>query len=144
MVASMAPEGVDAAVIRVPGELGALPELIPVRYDALPAVGDSVFAVGNPLGYEASYTAGFLSGIRASNRDGMLQHVLQVQVPINPGNSGGGLYDVEGRLIGINTRRAAGGIGFALAARDLVALLRAGGGPVPAIIGGDPDSSVSD
>lgn len=134
-----APEGIDAALIRVAGEPGALPEPVPVRSDTLPAVGDAVFAVGNPLGYEASYTAGVLSGIRPSHRDGGVQHVLQVQVSLNPGNSGGGVYDSDGRLIGINTwiaKQPLAGIGFSLAARDLAALLRADGGPEPTIADG--------
>jgi serine protease Do len=127
-----APEGVDLAVVRV--ELGPehadearRVEVVPVRAPDLPRIGDPVFAVGNPLGYEASFTAGHLSAVRtASPAEGDLR-ILQVQASINPGNSGGGLYDEAGRLIGLNTwiasRSEAEGIGFAIAAADAVKLL---------------------
>jgi S1-C subfamily serine protease len=55
--------------------------------------------------------------------------VLQVQASVSPGHSGGGLYDARGALLGINTwtapRPIAEGIGFALSARDVFALLPA-------------------
>jgi S1-C subfamily serine protease len=119
----------DAAARR--GPAGRI-EAVPVRSADLPRVGDAVFAVGNPLGYEASYTAGVVSAVRTTGarEDGV--RVLQVQASVNPGNSGGGLYDQEGRLIGLNTwtaaRSEAEGMGFAISTADAVRLL-AGAGP---------------
>lgn len=127
-----AAQGVDLAMVRVelgPGHAAeaARIEPVPVRSADLPRVGDAVFAVGNPLGYEASYTAGVVSAVRTtSGAEGGLR-ILQVQASVNPGNSGGGLYDQEGRLIGLNTwiasRSEAEGMGFAISAADAVRLL---------------------
>ncbi|MGC3996281.1 MAG: trypsin-like peptidase domain-containing protein [Anaeromyxobacter sp.] len=123
----MGPEGLDVAVVRV--EARGAPEPVPVRAAGLPHVGEGVFAVGNPLGYEASFTTGVLSAVR----QGRGARILQVQASINPGNSGGGLYDVQGRLVGLNTwtagRGVAEGMGFAIAAADVAALLREAGSP---------------
>jgi S1-C subfamily serine protease len=125
-------EGVDLAMVRV--ELGPAHadearrlEVVPIRTADLPRVSDRVFAVGNPLGYEASYTAGYLSAVRAAAPGQGDLRILQVQASINPGNSGGGLYDEGGRLVGLNTwiaaRSEAEGIGFAISAADAVKLL---------------------
>ncbi len=123
---------VDLAMVRV--ELGPdhaeearRLEVVPVRLADLPRIGDPVFAVGNPLGYEATFTAGYLSAVRAHSPGEADLRILQVQASINPGNSGGGLYDRDGRLIGLNTwiasRSEAEGIGFAISAADAVKLL---------------------
>ena len=117
-------DGVDLAVVRV--ELPGASEPVPVRSGDLPRVGDSVFAVGNPLGYEASYTAGVVSAVRTTGDGPGAMRVLQVQASVNSGNSGGGLYDQEGRLIGLNTWKAsrseAEGMGFAISAADAARL----------------------
>jgi S1-C subfamily serine protease len=148
-VCGSAPSGVDLAVVRVdlapsPGT-GPL-EPVPVRTADLPRVGDSVFAVGNPLGYEASYTAGVVSAVRTTGAGVGTVRVLQVQASVNPGNSGGGLYDAQGRLIGLNTwtasRSEAEGMGFAISAADAAQIL-AGAGPgcgceLPGTKGGTP------
>lgn len=140
-----AADGVDLAVVRV--ELaGAASEPVPVRSADLPRVGDAVFAVGNPLGYEASYTAGVVSAVRTSGDGRGAVRVLQVQASVNSGNSGGGLYDQEGRLIGLNTWKAsrseAEGMGFAIAAADAARLAAAAapgcGCALPGSKGGTP------
>jgi S1-C subfamily serine protease len=120
--------GVDLAVVRVDLDAGGVHEVepVPVRTADLPRVGDPVFAVGNPLGYEASYTAGVVSAVRTTGADAVALRVLQVQASVNPGNSGGGLYDQAGRLVGLNTwiasRSEAEGIGFAISAVDAARL----------------------
>lgn len=70
--------------------------------------GDWVMAFGSPFGYIGSMTHGIVSAL---NRDvGILrstmgyENFIQVDAPINPGNSGGPLVDVQGNVIGINTR----------------------------------------
>lgn len=144
-----APDGADLAVVRVelPAEATARAvEPVPVRSADLPRVGDAVFAVGNPLGYEASYTAGVVSAVRTTGAGAGTMRVLQVQASVNPGNSGGGLYDQDGRLIGLNTwiasRSEAEGMGFAIAAADAARLAAAAtpgcGCALPGSKGGTP------
>jgi len=80
-------------------------------------VGDYVVAVGNPYGLEHSVTSGIVSA-----RGRMLPGahpsapLIQTDASINPGNSGGPLFDLEGRVVGINTAMVVGarGIGFAV------------------------------
>jgi len=79
-------------------------------------VGDLVLAVGNPFGLNGTVTAGILS---ARGRDeigsGQYTDYLQLDAAINPGNSGGPTFDVNGRVIGMNTLgRPGSGIGFAI------------------------------
>ncbi|MDO5562113.1 MAG: Do family serine endopeptidase [Synergistaceae bacterium] len=81
-------------------------------------VGEWVVAIGNPLGFENSVTAGVVS---AKNRtlqaaDVNFQGFMQTDAAINPGNSGGPLIDLKGNVIGINTAIVpyAQGIGFAV------------------------------
>ncbi|MFN3648106.1 MAG: S1C family serine protease [Armatimonadota bacterium] len=68
--------------------------------------GDSVVAIGNPLGFESSVSVGVVS----ANREGpfridgrTLGDMIQTDAAINQGNSGGGLFTADGKLIGINT-----------------------------------------
>jgi serine protease Do len=79
-------------------------------------VGSRVYAIGNPRGLETTISDGLLSGIRRSATDELV--ALQVSVPISPGSSGGGLFDAQGRLIGITTfmLRDAQNVNFALPA----------------------------
>ena len=90
-------------------------------------VGELVLAVGNPFGVGQTVSSGIVSGLaRSGAAAGTGQgYFLQTDAPINPGNSGGALIDVNGQLIGVNTRiltRSGGsnGIGFAIPA-NLVA-----------------------
>lgn len=77
--------------------------------------GDSVFAVGNPLGLERSVTQGIVSS-RSRNLQGQL--FLQTDTAINPGNSGGPLFNARGEVIGVTSRGAradmADNLGFAI------------------------------
>jgi serine protease Do len=91
-------------------------------------VGESVLAIGNPLGLEFanSVTKGIISGLNRSvevdtNGDGQpdwVTEVLQTDAAINPGNSGGALVNADGEIIGINSMKiaqsAVEGIGFAI------------------------------
>ena len=84
-------------------------------------VGDWVVAVGNPFGLGGTYTAGILSARGRDIQAGRFDDFLQVDAPINRGNSGGPLFDLSGRVIGINTAIATPnggsvGIGFAVPA----------------------------
>jgi S1-C subfamily serine protease len=87
-------------------------------------VGDTVFAIGNPLGVGMTVTSGIVSGLSRSDTGVELayQDFIQTDASINAGNSGGPLIDFEGRIIGMNTmiRTVSGreggniGIGFSI------------------------------
>ncbi|MEO3786980.1 trypsin-like peptidase domain-containing protein [Actinocorallia sp. B10E7] len=88
------------------------------------SVGDTVIAMGSPLGLDGSVTAGIVSalGRTIAETDGTtIRDTIQTDAAINPGNSGGALVDTRGRLVGINTAIATTGeetgsigVGFAI------------------------------
>jgi S1-C subfamily serine protease len=86
------------------------------------AVGQKIFAIGNPFGLDQTLTTGVISALgREINAvtGRPIQGVIQTDAAINPGNSGGPLLDSAGRLIGVNTAIASpsgvyAGIGFAI------------------------------
>jgi serine protease Do len=82
-------------------------------------VGNGVIAIGNALGFGQSVTVGYISAVnREVTIDNVTRELLQTDAAINPGNSGGGLFDVNGKLIGINSAKYASedveGIGYAI------------------------------
>lgn len=83
--------------------------------------GDWVVAIGNPFGLGGSVTAGIVSARGRDIRSGPFDDYLQIDAPINRGNSGGPLFDLSGRVIGVNTaifspNGGSVGIGFAIPA----------------------------
>ena len=100
-------------------------------------VGQLVIAVGNPLGYSGSVTAGVVSGLgrslptRWGTNQRIVENVIQTDAALNPGNSGGALADGRGRLVGINTAVAGIGLGLAVpinaTTRRILAALRQDG-----------------
>jgi S1-C subfamily serine protease len=107
----------DLAVIRVQGDV-----LVPVDLgDASRLrVGQLVVAVGNPLGFSGSVTAGVVSALgrsfatRSGNSARVVENVIQTDAALHPGNSGGALATADGGVVGINTAVVGPGIGQGL------------------------------
>ena len=116
----------DLAVIQAEGVSGLRPATFGDS-DTL-EVGDTVLALGSPLGLEGSVTAGIVSALHRTITVGdgqsgeTIDNAVQTDAAINPGNSGGPLVDAAGRVVGITTANAsvegtsAGsiGVGFAI------------------------------
>ena len=86
--------------------------------------GQTVYAIGNPIGYEfqRTVTSGIISAesralkFKENNTDILMTDLIQTDADINPGNSGGPLINTKGEVIGINSLKidSAEGIGFAV------------------------------
>jgi serine protease DegQ len=97
--------------------------------DQLPQVGELAVALGNPLGFENTVSAGIVSGLHreipSGGRTPALIDLIQTDAAISPGNSGGALVDADGRVVGINVayippEARAVSIGFAIPAPEVV------------------------
>ncbi|MCX8104113.1 MAG: trypsin-like peptidase domain-containing protein [Candidatus Bipolaricaulota bacterium] len=126
----------DVAVVRPKGpNVEQLPTVELGDSDKI-EIGDWAIAIGNPLGFEHTVTAGIISALHRDfpkpDGSGRFQDMIQTDAAINPGNSGGPLLDAWGRVIGINTAIAvnAEGINFAIpinaALRVLPSLIASG------------------
>lgn len=110
-------EPTDLAVLRIKAD--NLQPAVVGDSDSL-LVGDSVLAIGNPLGsLGGTVTEGILSALdRDITIEGQSMTLLQTSAAINPGNSGGGLFNDKGELIGIVNAKSTGsnieGLGFAI------------------------------
>ena len=108
-------------------------------------IGETVVAIGSPLGLQKTVTVGVLSAIGRSfkaDNDQVFDDFLQTDAAINPGNSGGPLLNLDGDVIGINTAilASAQGIGFAIPVdkvRRIVTELKSFGKVRPAWVGID-------
>jgi len=93
-------------------------------------IGETVIAIGNPLGLENSVTVGVISGKERSFTNPECEYactgLLQTDASINPGNSGGALLNLDGELVGINLAvvQDAQNIGFALPVSKVEKLLK--------------------
>lgn len=107
----------DVAVIKIPA--ADLPSVAIGNSDVLQP-GESVIAIGNPLGLDNTVTAGIISATDRSGSDiGVADKrvgFIQTDTAINPGNSGGPLLNARGEVIGMNTAIISGaqGLGFAI------------------------------
>lgn len=81
-------------------------------------VGEWVLAIGTPFGFEQSVTQGIVSAKGRSLPDGNYVPFIQTDVAINPGNSGGPLFNMQGKVVGINSQiysRSGGYMGLSFA-----------------------------
>ncbi len=106
----------DIALLRI--DATGLPT-VRIGDPALTEVGESVVAIGSPYGFGNSVTAGIVSAKGRLLPGAEYMQFLQTDVPINPGNSGGPLFNLQGEVIGINSRiysRSGGyqGLSFAI------------------------------
>jgi serine protease Do len=103
----------DLALLKVDEKDAPRFKFVPLgSADAL-SVGESVFAIGSPLGLERTVTEGILS-TKTREMGGVLY--LQTTAQINPGNSGGPLFNLSGEVIGVTNMKATAGegLGFAI------------------------------
>jgi len=133
----------DIAVLRMQRPAGSPPVPIGSSHDL--QVGQAVFAIGNPFGFDRTITAGIVSalGRQLPTQEGReIADVIQTDAAINPGNSGGPLLDSAGRIIGVTTAifspsGAYAGVGFAVpidtVARVVPQLIENGRAPIAGI-----------
>ena len=116
----------DLAVLRIRPDRPLTPIPMGRSDDLMP--GETVIAIGNPLGYATTITSGIISALHRRIEAGAgtaYEDVIQTDASINPGSSGGPLLNILGELVGINTaiRPGAENIGFAIPVDQLRALL---------------------
>ena len=123
----------DFAIVRSSGINRSAP--LPLCYRSYPFPGQSVVALGSPLGLAGTVTTGIVSAVRSPQTSGDLKGVapnyitlIQTDAAISPGNSGGPLLNNRGEVIGVNTwnlgaRGGAQNINFAISIVDILKAL---------------------
>jgi 2-alkenal reductase len=91
----------DLAVVQVDG---AMPGVVPLGDSSALQPGQTVLAIGSPLGtFTNSVTEGIVSALGRNLPDSFYTNLIQHDAPINPGNSGGPLLNLAGEVVGVNT-----------------------------------------
>jgi S1-C subfamily serine protease len=120
----------DIAVVKIVGNHKQ--SIVPVQFgNSSVRVGESVFAIGDPFGFSDTLTGGLISQVGRllleSGSEAPYPHadMIQTDALINPGNSGGPLFNLQGRVIGMNSATfssqfGAGGFGFAVPSKTLL------------------------
>jgi serine protease Do len=114
----------DLALLKVGPKEGYKPVVTYLADDdAALRDGDTVFAIGNPLGLERSVSEGIVSH-RNRAEEGLVY--IQTTTQINPGNSGGPLFNNRGQVVGVTNMKIMGGegLGFAIPARYVIDFLK--------------------
>lgn len=114
----------DIAALRI--STFGLPAATPGDSAAL-RPGELVMAIGNPLGFVGALTTGVVHAIGPLRGSGRRSWV-QADVRLAPGNSGGPLANAQGRVVGLNTMIAAGGLALAVPSNTVAQFLKAGAG----------------
>jgi S1-C subfamily serine protease len=125
-VVGLAPEK-DLAVLRIEAPRSRLAPVTLAAPEARLRVGQHVYAIGNPFGFDQTLTKGVVSALGRqlpSPSGRTITDVIQTDADINPGNSGGPLLNSSGKLVGVNTAiysrsGANAGIGFAVPVRTV-------------------------
>jgi serine protease Do len=118
----------DVAVLKI--DANDLP-FVEMEASTKSRVGDWVIAIGNPLGLNSSVTAGIISALQRNIGAGVAyDRFIQTDTAINPGNSGGPLFNLQGKVIGINNRLISPiganiGVGFAIPAEEAAPVVEA-------------------
>lgn len=126
---------VDLALLRLSG--AGSPTVLPLGRSAGVRPGQEVIAIGSALGLQNTVTRGIVS---AQRRAGSVV-LLQTDAAINPGNSGGPLLDRQGVVVGVTTLKMGGqaeGLGFAVAADHVAALVDGQSSTQVAVAAGTP------
>jgi S1-C subfamily serine protease len=123
-------ESNDVAVLRIDAPATSL---VPVEIGDSTnlRVGQRVFAIGNPFGFERTMSIGIISSLNRTlpaRNQRLIKSVIQIDAAINPGSSGGPLLDGRGRLIGMNTAIASptgqsAGVGFAIPSANITRIV---------------------
>jgi serine protease Do len=113
----------DLALLKVALPQGYTPVITYLDDDEKLRDGDTVFAIGNPLGLERSVSEGIVS--RRNRAEEGLAYI-QTTAQINPGNSGGPLFNIHGQVVGVTNMKIMGGegLGFAIPVRYVIDFLR--------------------
>ena len=122
----------DFAVVKASGINRSSP--LPLCYRSYPFPGQTVVALGSPLGLAGTVTTGIVSAVRSPQEGGDLKGIapnyitlIQTDASISPGNSGGPLLNNRGEVIGVNTWSSARGgaqnINFAISIVDILKAL---------------------
>ena len=108
----------DLAVLKVPGIQA---KVLPIGDSKEASIGDTVYAIGNPLGLEGTFSQGIISSIRKAGGEDL----LQITAPISPGSSGGPVLNEKGAIVGVAvaTYKAGQNLNFAVPSVYLSALL---------------------